>query len=102
MRTNLISWWYNAHVRAKRVGMTTPDTCEWRNLAAAVVHMALDDAVRGNPIYATTAAARERLTAEAQGWLLSETGAALLALLDLNHAAVLDALTRPTAKEGSL
>jgi hypothetical protein len=42
------------------------------------------------------------LTAEAQGWLLSETGAALLALLDLNHAAVLDALTRPTAKEGSL
>jgi hypothetical protein len=40
------------------------------------------------------------LTAEAQGWLLSETGAALLALLDLNHAAVLDALTRPTAHEG--
>jgi len=81
--------------------MTNTEPCPWRDLAAAVVHMALDDAFRSNPRYATTDAAKKRLTAEAQGWLLSENGAALLALLDLNHAAVLDALTRPTAHEGA-
>ena len=81
--------------------MTNSEPCPWRDLAAAVVHMAIDDAVRGNPRYATTAAAKKRLTAEAQGWLLSETGAALLTLLDVDTDAMLDALTRPTAHEGA-
>ena len=89
----IILFWYTAHVRARRVGTET-NTDAWRNLAAAVVHQAINDATGRNQ-WVYEADARDRLIAGAQRWLLSEAGAALLTALDLDCEAVLDALTHP-------
>ena len=86
--------WYTSHVRAKRVGMTNTDGCRWRDLAAAVVHQAINDATGRNQ-WVYEADARDRLIAGAQRWLLSEAGAALLEALDIDVSAALGALTRP-------
>ena len=97
MRIILFWQWYTAHVRARRaarrIGSETPHD-GWRNLAAAVVLQAIFDA-SGRNQWAYKADERDRLVAGAQRWLLSETGAALLAALDLDNEAVLDARTRP-------
>ena len=97
MRIILFWRWYTAHVSARqvarRIGSETPHDA-WRNLAAAVVHQAINDATGRNQ-WVYEAAARDRLIAGAQRWLLSESGAALLTALDLDNEAVLDALTHP-------
>ena len=67
----------------------------WRQLAAAVVHRAIFDAA-GRQLWYYTPQQRQATQAQAQRWLLSDAGAAFLALLDLDHEAVLDALTRPS------
>ena len=94
----LLGWqWYTAHVSARqvarRVGYET-NTDVWRNLAAAVILQAVFDA-SGRNQWVYEADARDRLIAGAQRWLLSGAGAALLAALDLDSEAVLDALTHP-------
>ena len=93
----IILFWYTAHVRARqvarRIGSETPHD-GWRNLVAAVVLQAIFDA-SGRNQWTYEADARDRLIAGAQRWLLSESGAALLAALDLDSEAVLDALTHP-------
>jgi hypothetical protein len=83
-------------VRGRRVGSET-NTDTWRNLAAAVLLQAIDDAT-GRHQWVYEAAARDRLIAGAQRWLLSESGAALLTALDLDCEAVLGALTHPAHK----
>ena len=80
--------------------MTNTDGCRWRDLAAAVVHQAINDATGRNQwVYEPDA--RDRLIAGAQRWPLSESGAALLAALDLDSEAVLDALTHPQRRPTS-
>ena len=70
----------------------------WRQLAAGVVYMAVLDA-GGRGLRNYRDAHRTVLQAQAQRWLLSNTAAEFMRLLDLSHESVLEALTSPTRVE---
>ena len=78
-------------IAARKPGAAEPHD-PWRQLAAGVIHLAILDAGgRGLRNYRTPQ--RTALQAQAQRWLLSNTGAEFMRLLDLSHESVLDALT---------
>jgi len=64
----------------------------FRNLAAAVVHRAIEDAL-GRRLYGRSRASAALLAYEAQTWLI-EGGDGLLEELDIDRAAMLDAMAQ--------
>ena len=81
-------------IAARKPGTAEPHD-PWRQLAAGVVHMAIKDA-GGQNLRNYRDAHRAALQAQAQRWLLSDTAAEFMAILDLHHENVLDVLTSPT------
>ena len=81
-------------IRGKKAG-AAEQIDPWRQLAAGVVHQALVDA-GGRELRNYRAMERTARQEQAQRWLLSNTAAEFMRLLDLSHESVLEALTSPT------